>query len=458
MKDKMARVLILEDDPAVGSELQRIFHEEGIQSEHFLGSSDALSNLHDLQPDLILVDLELGNESGMEVLRRLNKSGNEIPVAVMADEGSMETVVEALHLDAIDYIPKPLKKSHILDIIHQVVNQKKQSRERLYETTSKSFPIIGQSSAMVEVYKAIARVARTNTTVLITGESGAGKELVARAIHDQSGRYQNPFVAVNCGALSETLLESELFGHMKGAFTGAHQTHKGIFENAAGGTVFLDEITETSPAFQVKLLRVLQQRTIRPVGSGLEKPVDVRILSATNQKLETLLNSTFRSDLLYRISVINIHIPALRERADDIPLLAHHFLRRHNRRQKKNVALPPNIAQWMQLLPWHGNVRELENAIERAVTMNISGEIQTRDFEQFGLPLGKSAKATEADNESDETPGSIDEVTRNHILKVLRITGGSKLQAAKILGIARPSLYRMARRLGINLDEKNRKP
>src|SRR5205823_4373095 len=196
-----------------------------------------------------------------------------------------------------------------------------------------TLPIIGQSAAMIEVYKAVARVSQTDSTVLITGESGTGKELVAKAVHDNSARSKNPFQAVNCGALTETLLESEIFGHVKGAFTGANTSHHGIFESASGGTVFLDEISETSPAFQVKLLRVLQQRTVRAVGSSEERPIDVRVIAATNRPLESLMNSAFRKDLLYRLSVINIHLPPLRERTEDIPLLAKHFLHRYNKKQ-----------------------------------------------------------------------------------------------------------------------------
>ena len=238
---------------------------------------------------------------------------------------------------------------------------------------------------MVEVYKAIARVAQTDSTVLITGESGTGKELVARAIHENSLRASKPFVAVNCGALTDTLLESELFGHMKGAFTDAKTSHRGIFESATGGTVFLDEISETSAVFQVKLLRVLQQRTIRPVGSSEERPIDVRVIAATNRPVDNLLASSFRKDLLYRLSVINIHIPALRARIDDIPLLATNFLRRFNKRQGKSVMMAPATIEWMKTLPWSGNVRELENAIERAVTMKGTGEILPEDLLQFGL-------------------------------------------------------------------------
>jgi transcriptional regulator with PAS, ATPase and Fis domain len=267
---------------------------------------------------------------------------------------------------------------------------------------------------------------------------------------------------VNCGALTDTLLESELFGHVKGAFTGAQTSHRGIFESATGGTVFLDEISETSAVFQVKLLRVLQQRTIRPVGSSEERPIDVRVIAATNRPVEQLLASSFRKDLLYRLSVINIHIPALRERIDDIPLLATNFLRRFNKRQGKSVVIPPATVDWIKTLPWQGNVRELENAIERAVTMNATGEILPEDLLQFGLishaPNGvlslmpQQTKTVTPDKEPAQ-PSSLKDVIRQHILDVLKFTGGNKLRAAKILGVGRYTLYRMAERFGIDPTE-----
>src|SRR5262249_24292241 len=225
------------------------------------------------------------------------------------------TVSEAMQMNAFDYVTKPFKKQEILEILRRAIRMSRQKDAEIRrETTGKVVPIIGQSSAMIEVYKAIARVSQADSTVLITGESGTGEELAARAIHDSSVRSKNPFVAVNCGALTETLLESELFGHAKGAFTGANAAHRGIFESATGGSVFLDEISETSGAFQVKLLRVLLERTIRPVGSPEERPIDVRILAATNRSIDNLIHSSFRKDLLYRLGVIHIRIPALRER------------------------------------------------------------------------------------------------------------------------------------------------
>jgi DNA-binding NtrC family response regulator len=393
-------------------------------------------------------------------LRELNTSGSTIPIIIMTAHASIETVTEAMRINAFDYIRKPFTREEIREVMRRaIVAGSRPEEDKNREKTGKTMPIIGQSTGMVEVYKAIARVAQTDSTVLITGESGTGKELVARAIHDNSSRASKPFVAVNCGALTDTLLESELFGHVKGAFTGAASSHRGIFESATGGTVFLDEISETSPAFQVKLLRVLQQRTIRPVGSSDERPIDVRVIAATNRPVDNLLTSSFRKDLLYRLSVINIHIPALRERVDDIPLLATNFLRRYNKRQGKSVTVAPETMEWIKNLVWAGNVRELENAIERAVTMSASGEILPEDLIQFGLitaatnPGALTSATTPAHSTEPAEPRPLKDVIRQHILDVLKYTSGNKLRAAKILGVGRYTLYRMAERFGIDPQE-----
>src|SRR5262245_38537341 len=244
--------------------------------------------------------------------------------------------------------------------------------------------IVGRSPSMVAVYRAIARVASTDSTVLISGESGTGKELIARALHDNSPRAKRPFVPVNCGAFTETLLESELFGHVRGSFTGALNNHRGVFETANGGTIFLDEISETSPAFQVKLLRVLQEQEVRPVGAGESRRVDVRVVAATNRRVQDLFNSEdFRRDLLYRLSVINIELPPLRERREDISLLVEHFLQLINTKLGKNVTAPPETVDWVSRFDWPGNVRELENAVKRAVTLNVGGKLLPEDFTQF---------------------------------------------------------------------------
>jgi two-component system, NtrC family, response regulator AtoC len=453
-----ARVLVIEDDPEFGRSAKQLLEQEGMEVETAKNGAEAFERLLYSPFDVVLLDLVLGEESGLSILRELNTSGSTIPIIIMTAHASIETVTEAMRINAFDYIRKPFTREEIREVMRRAITAGSRPEEdKNREKTGKTMPIIGQTTGMVEVYKAIARVAQTDSTVLITGESGTGKELVARAIHDNSPRATKPFVAVNCGALTDTLLESELFGHVKGAFTGAASSHRGIFESATGGTVFLDEISETSPAFQVKLLRVLQQRTIRPVGSSDERPIDVRVIAATNRSVENLLASTFRKDLLYRLGVINIHIPALRERVDDIPLLATNFLRRYNKRQGKSVTIAPETMEWIKTLMWAGNVRELENAIERAVTMSASGEILSEDLVQFGLITQATnpgaTLAPSAIPAEPVPPGPLKDVIRQHILDVLKYTNGNKLRAAKILGVGRYTLYRMAERFGIDPQE-----
>lgn len=454
------RVLVVENDPQFGPVIRNYLETEGIEVENARSSAEAFEKLMYSPFTALFVDLILGEESGLSMLRELNTSGSTLPVIIMAAQASVETVTEAFRMNAFDFMRKPFTREELLEVLRRAVMSQRQENSLKKDLTGKTVPIIGQSLGMIDVYKAIARVSQTDSTVLITGESGTGKELVARAIHEQSGRASKPFVAVNCGALTDTLLESELFGHVRGAFTGAATSHSGIFESATGGTVFLDEISETSPAFQVKLLRVLQERTIRPVGGSEERPIDVRVIAATNLPVQTLLSSAFRKDLLYRLSVINIHIPALRERIEDIPLLVKHFLRRFSKRQNKAVGLSPTTISWMQGLPWQGNVRELENAIERAVTMNTTGEMLPEDLVQFGLmpqqdiPLPLPASAIRATTQQEDgSPSSLDDAIREHILVVLRFTNGNKMRAAKILGVGRYTLYRMAQRLGIDLTK-----
>ena len=453
------RILVVENDPQFGPAIRSLLEEEGMEVETARSSADAFEKLLYSPFQAVLLDLILGEESGLSVLRELNTSGSTLPVIIMASQASVEAVTEAFRINAFDFVRKPFTREEIMDVIRRAVSsQRPESSTLKREKTGKTVPIIGQSAAMIEVYKAIARVSQTDSTVLITGESGTGKELVARAIHEQSSRSSKPFQAVNCGALTDTLLESELFGHVRGAFTGAQTSHSGIFESATGGTVFLDEISETSPAFQVKLLRVLQERTIRPVGSSDERPIDVRVIAATNLPVQALLASTFRKDLLYRLSVINIQIPPLRERVEDIPLLVKNFLRRFSKRQNKAVVISQSTVEWMQSLPWQGNVRELENAIERAVTMNTTGEILPEDLLQFGLlsqqemPPVPAPSQSQAAREEGEPP-SLDDVIRDHIRSVLRYTHGNKMRAARILGVGRYTLYRMVERLGIDPDK-----
>ncbi|MCI0604140.1 sigma 54-interacting transcriptional regulator [bacterium] len=464
------RVLVVEDDPQFGSMVRNLLETEGIEIELAVNPSEAFEKLMATPIDTILLDLTLGDQSGMSVLRELHESGSTTPIVVMTGQGSIETVAEAMQLNAFEYMTKPFAKDQILEVLRRALLSNKQKGETKKEITGKTIQMIGQSPRMIEVYKAIARISKTDSTVLITGENGTGKELAARSIHEGSTRSRKPFITVNCGAFTEALLESELFGHVKGALAGASVAHRGILESASGGTVFLDEINETVPAFQVKLLRMLQQRTIKPVGSNEERPADIRVIASTTQPVEKLLLSSFRRDLLYKLSVIHIHIPALRERQDDIPLLTHHFLIRCNNRQRKSVTIPDATIQWIKTLPWEGNIRELENAIERAVTLNGTGVVQIEDLISFGLrpetvsTFSSVAPESEKSQQTIEQESrSLDEMTRDHILTVLKSTGGNKLRTAQILGIGRYSLYRMANRLGIDLDHltleaRDRKP
>jgi transcriptional regulator with GAF, ATPase, and Fis domain len=315
--------------------------------------------------------------------------------------------------------------------------------------------IIGTSPRMVEIYKKLARVAAIDSPVLLLGESGSGKELVARAIHANSPRSQAQFVIINCGALPETLLESELFGHEKGAFTGANTARKGLLESAAGGTVFLDEISETSLSFQVKLLRVIQEREIRRVGSNDTVQVDIRVIAATNRDLrEMVRNNQFREDLFHRLNVFTIALPSLRERATDIPLLVSFYLKSFNEKYGKNTRVAADAMEAMKRYTWPGNVRELKNVLERSLIFNDTGVITGSELE-FGETDGTEAEkplmvpAAVAPNPTQ----SLDDMERDHIIRVLKETGGNKKKAAEILGIERRTLYNKAKRLGIDFSK-----
>jgi DNA-binding NtrC family response regulator len=465
-------VLIVDDDHEFGSVTKTLVEVEGFAARLATTGAEALNYCREHPVDIVLLDWMLGNASGLNVLREIAKNYTDLPVMVITGHGSMESAAEALREGAFDYIGKPFAATDLIASIRRALAWRLQLREHADEALPKSrvlTSIIGKSPAMIGVYRTIAKAAPTDSTVLIVGESGTGKELVARALHANSRRAKWPFIAVNCGALPEMLLESELFGHTRGSFTGAQANRRGMFEDASGGTVFLDEISETSAAFQVKLLRVLQEREIRPVGANETRRIDARIVAATNRPIPDLLNSgAFRSDLLYRLSVINIELPPLRERREDIPLLVDSFLRRVNASLGRKVQATPETIAWLSSLDWPGNVRELENAVERAVTLNVGGYLLPEDFGQ-GSPASETnldgsqqlnAASTEAtkDRWLCKLPLTLHEVERMHILATLRFTKGNKLRAADLLGIGRYSLYRKAKRLGIDLDEKSFPP
>jgi two-component system, NtrC family, response regulator AtoC len=453
------RILIVDDDPEFRVVAQNLVELEGFDTTLAANGTEAVRTCKELDFEAVLLDLRLGDTSGIDVLRELKRLAPDVPVIVITAHGSMESAAEAVQAEAFDYIGKPFRSAELLAMLNRARDWRAQRRAPLPEVREPQIrtSIVGRSAVMVAVYRVIARVAATDSTVLISGESGTGKELIARALHESSPRKPRPFVPVNCGAFTETLLESELFGHVRGAFTGAAGPHRGIFETASGGTIFLDEISETSPAFQVKLLRVLQEQEVRPVGASDTRRVDVRIVAATNRRIaELLTGDDFRRDLLYRLSVINIELPPLRERREDIPLLVEHFLNRTCAKLGRRVNPAPQTVEWLCDLDWPGNVRELENAVERAVTLNTSGKLLVEDFTQFTpTPLNQPKSLPLGADVVDGVPQTLEEVERNHILTTLRYTRGNKLRAAELLGIGRYSLYRKAERLGIDLDKQS---
>jgi DNA-binding NtrC family response regulator len=466
--DDKKTVMVVDDNLEFVQSTKILLEVEGFSTCLAATGSQALKCCRDHAIDVVLLDWVLGTTSGLEVLREIVSTHPHLPVIVITGHGSMESAAEALREGAFDYIGKPFPASELIAAILRALAWRTQFGEQVRDSGSKTpalTSIVGKSPGMIAVYRIIARVAPTDSTVLITGESGTGKELVARALHDNSLRSARPFIAVNCGALTETLLESELFGHIRGSFTGAQANHRGVFETANGGTIFLDEIAETSPAFQVKLLRVLQEHEIRPVGAAEARRVDVRIVAASNRRTSDLLESeTFRHDLLYRLSVITIDLPPLRERREDIPPLVEHFLHRISAKLNRKVAASDETFAWLSSRDWPGNVRELENAVERAVTLNAGGRLVPGDFTQLTLaPMAESAglqagsgdprQAAAGDKWMCKVPLTLDEVEREHIVATLRFTGGNKLRAADMLGIGRWSLYRKAKRLGINLED-----
>jgi len=456
-----ARILVVDDDGVARELLADALKKEGYEVEAFSSGEEAIERGRRGQVDLVLTDLKMGTVDGLTVLREFKRFSPDTSIVLLTSFGSLEGAIEAIKQGAYDYLAKPFKKEEIKLVVQrsldhsQLVRENTRYRDELKEREDWS-PLVGSSPAMLEVYKLVARVSEGRSTVLLQGESGTGKELIARAIHANSPRREKPFIPVNCGALPDTLLESEMFGYEKGAFTGAVGTKAGLFEAANGGTLFLDEIGDLSPALQVKLLRVMQDQEVRRVGGTTSLKVDVRIIVATNRDLEQFVKEgKFRDDLYYRLNVVRITLPTLAERKEDIPMLAHHFLQKYAGGSARAVRgfLPDTMALLKQYR-WPGNVRELENAIERAVSLS-HGPLLTPDdlpaaLRQFGSQFGDK---TEVSDQHDEVCLTLEEVEKRHLIRVLKETKGNKVRAAKILGIDRRTLYRMAERFGLELGD-----
>jgi DNA-binding NtrC family response regulator len=410
------------------------------------------------QPDLLLSDIRMKTRlDGLSLLELVRRDYSAIPVVLMTAFGSIETAIRAVKEGAFDYISKPFNIDELVAIARRALaNGSVRQPSAVLADEGRTSGLIGRTPSMLDVYKMIARVSDSPAAVLVTGESGTGKELVARAIHTHSPRTGAPFVAVNCGALTETLLESELFGHVRGSFTGATGNKRGIFEHAGEGTVFLDEVSETSPGLQVKLLRVLQEREVVPVGGTEVIKVRARVIAASNGDLEKLSAAgAFRRDLLYRLNVIQLHLPPLRERHDDIPLLVAHFILKHSMKGQGPATIDEEAMRALSAYSWPGNVRELENVVERAITLSQGGRITSNDLPpRISLEHpGNATPPLSADDLADLFSGlpSLDELERRYILHVLDATGSNRKRAAEILGINRKTLYRMAARFEIEL-------
>lgn len=442
---KRASLLVVEDDAATGRMVLMALRAAGYDVELARNLRRANELLAERSFDLWLCDLYLPDGNGLSLLEQRSGPSPEPPVIVFTAQGSIETAVEAIQQGAFDYLAKPFKIQDLLNLVERALaSRATPPGEGEPAADERPSLLVGNSPPMVELYKRIALAARSDSPVLILGETGTGKELVARSLHLFSRRRNRPFVPVNCGALTETLLESELFGHERGAFTGAVASRKGLFEQAEGGTLFLDEITETSPGFQVKLLRVLQEGEVRPVGGSRLIKVNVRIVAATNRNLQSALDEgRLRQDLYYRLSVVQLEVPPLRERREDIPRLANHFLRRVSDQLRRPLRLTDAALERLLEYDWPGNVRELENAVERVAVLKTDAVIDADDFAFLSPPR------TGAELGLNE----LDLAEREKIVEALRQARGNKTEAARRLGIERKSLYRKARRLGIDLEK-----
>ncbi|HTG82316.1 MAG TPA: sigma-54 dependent transcriptional regulator [Geobacteraceae bacterium] len=439
------KILICDDEAEILRYLKKMLEKKGLAVETFesgVSLLDRLKNEDGGEASLLLLDVRMPDMDGISVLKQVKKLRPELPVVIMTAYGAIDNAVEAIKLGAYDYVTKPFPKEKILGVLENALERKlliQENRALKEELNRPGSPgtIVFRSARFREVYDLTLRVAASHANILVLGESGTGKELIAGAVHDNSPRKGRRFVSINCAALSDTLLESQLFGHVRGAFTGAITSQKGLLEEADGGTLFLDEIGDVSAAVQAKLLRVIQERDFIPVGATRPKSVDIRIVAATNKDLEEEVRcGRFREDLYYRLNVITINLPPLRERVEDIEPLAAHFLRKYARRMKKDVTgIADNALRLLLDYHWPGNVRELENVMERAVIL-ARGELITSDL----LPVKQSSR----DPAIPQTPSpvSLEELERLHIQQVLLQTGFHKSRSAELLGISRKTLDR----------------
>ncbi|HEV8496243.1 MAG TPA: sigma-54 dependent transcriptional regulator [Gemmatimonadaceae bacterium] len=447
-------VLVVDDESGILDSLNILLRNEGFAPHLAHGGKAGLERIAEMSPDIVLTDIRMPNVSGVEILAAARQSDPDVPVILMTAQATLQSAMQAVNEGAFYYIQKPFRNDELIAILRRAAEHRnlraenkslKQAIQR-HERTGVARPV-GTSKAWLEILRLVETVAPTDSTVLIQGESGTGKEIIARYLHDLSTRTEGPFLSINCGALPESLLESELFGHVKGSFTGAIRDKVGLFGASTKGTFFLDEIGETTPATQVKLLRALQHREVIPVGSTDAIPVDTRVLAATNRDLdEEIRAGNFRSDLYYRLNVISLHLPPLRQRRDDIPLLAEHFLTRIAvGRNEAPKHLTDAARSALYEYNWPGNVRELENALERSIILTPGDEIDVD-----ALPERVTERRTEPLVSTRVPPNpTLEAVERAYIMWVLQSESGNKSRAAEALGIDPSTLYRKLSRYGV---------
>ena len=462
------RILVVDDEPIVCESCQRILQEEGYEVECTLSGKEAFDKMRENPFDIVITDLKMPGIDGMEVLKTFRKGYPDVIVIMITGYSTVETAVEAMKVGAFDYIPKPFTPDEVSVVVKKALEKRNLMLENVYlrqELQGKYgfHNIVGKSKKMQEIYRIIAKVAMTDSTVLIYGQSGTGKELIARAIHFNSPRREKPFVPVDCAVLSENLLESELFGHIRGSFTGAVTTKPGLFEVADGGTVFLDEVGNISLAIQAKLLRVLQEREFTPVGGTKAKKIDIRLIAATNKDLEKMIkDETFREDLYYRLNIVPIYLPVLRERQEDIPLLASHFLKKYSDEMGKSVkGFAPEAMKRLMRYPWPGNVRELENVVERAVVMTDEEMVRP---EHLILPEQKAKEGVEIQipANSEELKEvkkhlrekAVEDVERVFIINALDRNHWNVTRAAEDVGMLRPNFQALMRKYNLRAREE----
>ena len=448
-------ILIAEDEALPRKNISRVLAEEGYQVYQAADGKEAMEAIDKVDFDLVLTDIQMPGADGLAVLKHVREVAPQTFVTIMTAYASVDTAVSALQLGAQDYLLKPIVFDDLLRKVNLLMEHRHQAWEiqMLRREVNRHFDLgelVGGSLAMQKVFGLIEKVAPTGATVLITGESGVGKELVARALHVQSPRKDKIFLPVNCSAIPETLLESQLFGYVKGAFTGAANSQDGLFQRAQGGTIFLDEIGEMPLSLQPKLLRVIEGKEVLPVGATTPAQVDVRILAATNRDLEKETEAgRFREDLYYRLNVIGLRLPPLRDRREDIPLLIEHLIRRHNVEMKTNYRGADNAAmKILMAAAWKGNIRELENVLERAMILGNGEWITPAE-----LPEGKIPKDEQVLQTGRNLKAAVRAYEKSHIENVLQETVGDRTRAAELLGLSRSSLYRKMEQLGIPLGE-----